>query len=128
MRQTPAFQKQLEDYVAWLSRLTPRSVRLIEKLASSDMHLSGPGYDTRGIDGVEAVFQSLFTQDAATRIDVTDTAWGRDGYTAYIRWTRTAGGRIDGVSEVLFGPDGMVVQQRDYWAAPAKKKKLLPFL
>ncbi len=135
MHQPPAFQKQLEDYVLYLERLTVRSIRLIEKLVSSDIRLIGPGYDVRGLDAVEAQFAELFENAQRHHIQITDSSWGRDGYTAYLRWTRInqtkrngPEHRTDGISEIIFGPDGMVVQHRDYWADGVLKSRRFPFL
>jgi hypothetical protein len=122
------FQRQLEEYGAYHERLTLRSVRLIEKMASPEMRFIDPGHDVRGLDAVEAAFIEILGNERVS-IGITDMAWGRDGYTGYMRWTRNfPKHKMDGISEVIFGPDGLVVQQTDYWLTQQSKRGLFSFL
>lgn len=122
------FQRQLEEYSAYHERLTARSVRLIEKLASPEMRFIDPHHDVRGIEAVEAVMTGMLGQGDRVSTRITDMAWGRDGYTAYLRWTRHfPKHQMGGISEVVFGPDGLVVQHTEYWLSQSQKRGLFSF-
>jgi steroid delta-isomerase len=125
----PPFQRPLEDYIAYLERLTPRSVRLLEKLAAPEMRFIDPFYDVRGVDAVVAAFEKICSQDSQLKFRITDRAWGRDGYTAYLRWSLTFGERtIDGMAEIVFGPDGKIVQHTNHWDSGGQVMARLPLL
>lgn len=112
----PPFQRQLEDYIAYLERLTPRSVRLLEKLAAPDMRLNDPFYQARGVDAVVAAYEKILARTGRAKFSVTDRAWGRDGYTAYLRWDLSFDRwTLHGMAEIVFGPDGKIVQHTSHW-------------
>lgn len=122
------FQRQLEEYSVYHERLTTRSVRLIEKMAAPEMRFINPDYDVRGIEAVESVLTKMLGQGDRVKTSVTDMAWGRDGYTAYMRWIRHfPKHQMDGISEVVFAPDGLVVQHTEYWLSQPPKRGLFSF-
>lgn len=127
-----ALQKALEDYIGYFEKLTPRSVRLLEKLAEPGMRFTDPFHDVHGVDAVEAVLEQRLRADGQTQFRVSDHAWGRDGYTVYLRWTRTSfvsgqEQRINGVSEVMFSPGGRVAAHIDHWDSGRQKDARRPF-
>ncbi|MGZ9097152.1 MAG: nuclear transport factor 2 family protein [Micavibrio sp.] len=125
----PPFQRPLEDYIAYLERLTPRSVRLLEKLAAPEMRFIDPFYDVRGVDAVVAAYDKIMGHAARMSFHVTDRAWGRDGYTAYLRWNLVFEDRaIDGMAEIVFGPDGKIVQHTNHWDSGNQVMARLPVI
>lgn len=114
-----AFQKPLEDYINYLEKMTPRSVRLIEKLAMPWMQYQDPLHDVRGTDDIIRIFEQRLDGVQNAKWRVNDHAWGREGQMVYLRWTFT-GSRaegdfnINGVAEVLFSNDGLVMSHKDF--------------
>lgn len=118
----PALQRPLEDYIVYFEKLSQRSVRLLDKMAAPGMRFRNPFNDVTGTDAVMRVITKIFEDTDRPKLRVTDAAWGRDGYTAYLRWTFTFSPKgkkdqwiIEGMSEVTFGPDGKVVAHLDHW-------------
>ncbi len=122
------FQRQLEEYSVYHERLTPRSVRLIEKMASPDIRFIDPQQDVRGIEAVEEALIEMLGEGGRVSTRMSDMAWGRDGYTAYLRWTRNFPKyKMDGISEVVFSPDGLIVQHTEYWLSQQQKRGIFSF-
>jgi hypothetical protein len=118
-----ALQKPLEEYVTWLERLTPRSIRLIEKIAAHGMAFSDPFNLVRGVDAVEAAFEKrLAAFGGSPKLTVTDRAFGRDNEAVYLRWTMTGTWRgkpiaMNGIAELAFTLDGKIYSHIDHWDA-----------
>ena len=117
-----ALQKPLEDYIQYLEKMTSRSVPLLRKLAVPGMHYTDPLHDVRGIDDIVAIFQKRFTDVRSAKYRVSDYAWGKDGQTAYLRWTftclRETGEDVtQGMAEVMFSNEDLVMSHTDYVCA-----------
>jgi steroid delta-isomerase len=119
MTMNPALQRPLEDYIVYLEKLSPRMVPLLDKLAAPGMKYKNPFNDVTGADAVMRVFTKIFDVTGRPKYRVSDVAWGRDGHTAYLRWTfHYDGGRvIEGVAEVLFDANGKIMMHTDHWDA-----------
>ena len=134
MPEQPRLQRALDDYIDYFERLNARSVRLIEKLAVPGMQFQDPFNDVTGIEKVEAILQKMFTDVKTPKFRVHDYAWGRDGHTAYIKWTfiaKMAKGRqldITGMSEIYFNDDALVMSHIDYWDPAASIYEDVPLL
>ena len=127
------FQKNLLDYIEYFETLNPRSIRLIEKIATPDMNFKDPFNDVIGLEKVEAIFEHMFQNTQNPKFKVLDYAWGKNGDTAYLRWNFTClvkgkQNRIDGMSEVLFSRDGKVMSHIDHWDASEGFYDKLPVL
>ena len=130
------FQRQLEDYITYYERLNGRSVRLLEKMAAPEIRFIDPFHDVRGIEAMEAVLKNLFDRHIErSKFTVTNTGWGRDGYTAFLRWDFTfmPKGRneewvIEGMSDIVFGPDGKIVQHHNHWDSGSQIMAHIPVL
>lgn len=114
-----ALQKPLEDYIQYLEKLTARSVRLLDKLAAPGMHYADSLYDVRGSDEIAGIFKKRLEAVQSPKIRIKDHAWGQDGQTVYLRWTfscRREGVEDirQGVSEIMFSKDGLVLAHMDY--------------
>ena len=127
-----AYQRTLEGYIEYYENLRPRSVRLIEKLADPSIQFIDPFNNVRGIDAVERIMTKMFEDLKNPRFKVHDYAWGQDGITAYLRWTCRFGTEaenvIEGMSEITFAQNGLVVSHVDYWDSGAQFYAKLPFI
>lgn len=129
------FQRQLEDYIAYHERITVRSLRLLEKMAAPEMRYIDPFHDVRGIDHVVAVFRNVLERHIERpRFQVSNIAWGRDGYTVFLRWTlhfapvgRKEEWALEGIAEIVFGPDGKIVQHQNHWDSGSQLMVHMPF-
>ena len=130
------FQRQLEDYIAYFERLNGRSVRLLEKMAAPEIRYMDPFHDVRGIEAMENILKTLFDRKLERPgLKIVNAGWGRDGYTAFLRWDFSFMPRgkreewlVEGVSEIVFGPDGKVVQHHNHWDSGSQVMAHLPFL
>lgn len=130
------FQRQLEDYCAYFERLSGRSVRLLEKMAAPEIRYIDPFHDVRGIEAMGAVLKNLYDRKLERpSLKITNTAWGKDGYTVFLRWNFSfmpKGKReewlIEGVSEIVFGPDGKIVLHHNHWDSGSQAMAHVPFL
>lgn len=131
---TPEQQRTLEDYIQYYETLTPRSVRLIEKLASKDMVFEDPFNTVHGIDNVEHVLEKMFADIDKPEFRITDYSWGvKQPHIAYIRWVMTfeMGGKaqaVEGVSEVMFGENGQIMSHIDHWDSNSQLFTKLPWV
>lgn len=112
--------KTLQDYIAYYERLSPRNIRLIEKLAEPSMQFKDPFNDVRGVDAVEKIFEHMFENLDNPKFKVTTYMWADDNMSAYIKWDFTfnrkgAAYHIPGISEVSFGDRGLINSHIDYW-------------
>lgn len=129
----PRLQKPLEDYIGYWESLSSRSVTLIQKIADPALRYTGPLHQAHGTEAVEAVVGGLLRDLDRAKIRITDHAWGRDGQTAYLRWTLVffpQGGRnqwtIQGLSEIVFTLEGKVGSHTDYWDSGSQVLARLP--
>ena len=111
--------RALQDYIAYYERLSPRTIRLIEKIAAPDMRFKDPFNDVRGLDLFEKIMADMFDQVDNPRFKIHDYSWGKDGQ-AYLRWDMrfSRGGKeqiIPGMSEIGFDAKGRVASHVDYW-------------
>lgn len=112
--------KTLQDYIAYYEGLSPRNIRLIEKLAEPHMEFKDPFNAVRGLDAVEAIFEHMFAKTENPKFKVRDYVWSDDNMSAYLKWDFTflSKGKkhhIPGMSEVSFGDRGLIISHIDYW-------------
>lgn len=123
----------LQKYVEYYETLTVRSVRLIEKIADPQIVFKDPFNEVEGVDNVVSILRKMFEDVKNPSFTVEDSAWGKDGRTAYIKWAFVFGPdhkrqQIYGMSEVMFSPDGLVVMHRDFWDAAENIYERVPVL
>lgn len=115
-------QKPLDDYIEYFEKLSVRSVPTIEKLATPGVRFKDPFNDVMGVDAYQRVLTHMFENLTNPKFKVKDWAWGRGDNTAYLRWTFTCvlsnkEHVIEGMSEVMFSDDGLVMSHIDHWDA-----------
>jgi hypothetical protein len=128
-------QRPLEDYVVFFENLTHRSLPLLGKYVAPDVRFIDPFNTLTGADRMAAVFEKMFEDTERAKFRVIDTAWGRSGHVAYLRWTMHAvpKGRkneivIEGMSEITFSPDGKVTSHIDHWDSGSQILARVPLL
>ena len=133
MRINPALalQKPLENYIQYLEKMTSRSVRLLDKMAVPGMRYSDQQHDVRGTDAITEIFSRRFTDMSGMKFRVSDHAWGHRNQIVYLRWTATyvRDGVEDvtqGLAEVMFSNEGMVMSHADYMGALYRAEKAAP--
>lgn len=116
------YAKPLEDYIIFFEKLSARSVRLLDKHVSHDVAFKDPFNDVIGAPEMERVLAHMFTQVENPKFKVHDAAQGRQENMFYLKWTFTyvlpksgIKDSFEGVSEVMFKPDGKVASHVDYW-------------
>jgi len=126
-------QRTLDDYIEYFESLSPRSLRLIEKLAEPGMRFKDPFNDVQGTDAVIRVFEHMFENTQKPKFTVTDAAWGRDQNIVYLRWNfdyemNGKPSRVEGMSEVLFSKNAKILSHIDHWDAGEQFYERIPVL
>lgn len=115
---------------AW-QRLAPSTVPDLLALASPEIRFRDPFQEIRGRAAFERLLRHMLARLTDPRIVVTDHALGVAA--GYLRWTFSVGRpgarrTIEGVSEVVFAPDGSVAAHLDHWDAGMQIYARLPLL
>jgi len=121
----------LESWAGFWSGLGPETLDRLNDLASSDLRFVDPFNDVQGREQVKALLSRMLRGLGAPSFVVQDWAMGGKG--GYLRWdfaATIAGQRlsIEGMSEVLFSPEGQVVLHRDHWDAGGQVYARVPLL
>ena len=118
--------------IKFLETMSLRSAGLLSNLAVPEMQYQDPLYNIRGVEDVIHIYKNEYADCEKIKFKVTDCAWGRDAHTAYIRWIKEQTSKekletINGLSELLFKPDGKLMSRVDYWNRPVvmEEKKSL---
>lgn len=124
------YQKVVEQYILFWEGLNVRSIALLNTLVQSGYVFEDPYQHALGIQAAEQVLAHRLSCCPRMVIKVNDFAWGRLAGRGFMFWEmrydhnlregfkmRNMQVRVQGVSEVLFGPDGLVASHQDFWGA-----------
>lgn len=114
----------------WYARLSLENIKELRDLYAGDARFVDPFNDVRGHAAIEAVLRDMFEQLESPLFSIEQSVL--QGDTAFVAWRfsfrfrgRPAG--FDGVTRLVFGADGRVVEHFDYWDA-ARLYEQLPIL
>ncbi|WP_410474723.1 nuclear transport factor 2 family protein [Guyparkeria sp. TX1] len=121
----------LERYVAVMEGLRVDHLETLATVYAEQSRFVDPFNDVRGIEAIEAVFAHGFAQCPGMRFVV--QARAVDGDRALLRWrmhcdASAHGLSIEGMSELVLGRDGRVVEHVDYWDPAAQLYERVPVL
>lgn len=121
----------LERYVGVMEELRADHLGVLETVYASGARFVDPFNDVRGIEAIQAVFAHGFAQCSGMRFVV--QARAVDGDHALLRWRMDCaaspqGVSIEGMSELVLGEDGRVVEHVDYWDPAAQLYERVPVL
>jgi len=114
-------QTHLVRYCALFAALRAEDLVRLPDFFTADVRFKDPFNDVRGIAAVQAVFAHMFAVTERPRFEILEQAMS--GASGFVRWRFRFAPRgrpqaereIEGVSRVLFAPDGRVVEHVDYW-------------
>jgi steroid delta-isomerase len=114
-------EAHLARYCALFASLSPQDLPRLGEYFAADARFKDPFNDVRGVPAVQAVFAHMFAVTDRPRFEILEQA--ASGATGFVRWRfrfaprrrPTAAREIEGVSRVLFGAEGRVVEHVDYW-------------
>lgn len=117
-----AVADRLDRYCALFAALQPGDVARLPDYFAPDARFKDPFNDVRGVAAVQAVFAHMYRVTEGPRFEILERAVAGDA-TGFVRWRfrfaprgrPRAAREIEGVSRVVFGPDGRVVEHVDYW-------------
>lgn len=121
----------LDAYMAAFDAMGPDRLDVFDAVCDPDIRFVDPFNDVRGLDRFKGVFWDMYQTLDQPRFTIVDSALGdRAGY---IRWhfefaMRGRAMAIDGMSEVVFGPDGRVVEHIDHWDSGSQVYGRIPVL
>lgn len=121
----------LERYVAVMEGLRVDHLEALATVYTEQARFVDPFNEVRGIEAIEAVFAHGFAQCPGMRFVV--QARAVDGDRALLRWRMHCddsahGLSIEGMSELVLGRDGRVVEHVDYWDPAAQLYERVPVL
>ncbi len=122
-------QKYLEGYVDWLEKLNERSVPLLDGMCAPNISFDGPYHAAQGANDVCSVFEARLLLGERFSFHVYDFAWGRGEGVANLYWRMSFGSSqrtqlvrkrmcevsVDGMSRLMFLPDGEIFSIQDFW-------------
>lgn len=112
-------QQNCARYVELFENLTPERLDELASLLTEAVHFRDPFNDVRGIAAMRAVMADMFERTEAPRFRVLH--WCVDECQGYIRWHFSArvpllgDWDVEGLSRLLFAPDGRIIEHLDYW-------------
>lgn len=117
-----------ERYAKFFTQLKPADLARFEQFFLPEAHFRDPFNDVDNVTDIRRVFAHMFTQCTAPRFTVDEIVV--EGQVAYLHWTFDCqlGTSIDGLSRVLFAPDGRVSEHVDYWDPAAQLYEKLPMI
>lgn len=126
------FQRPMRDYIEYFETLTPRSIRLIEKIAAPNMYFKDPFNEAHGIEAVERIFEHMFKTLETPKFKVIDYGFGQEG-AGYIRWRFSYASKgkpqsFDGMSEITFNDKGQIISHIDHWDSGEGVYEKIPLL
>lgn len=120
-------------YVAFYRNLTWDSVTELRDLCAPNVRFRDPFNDVTGVEGYIAVLEKMFDDVVEPRFAIVDQAVS--DRTCYLRWDFTfrsrpggAAWQIEGMSEVHFDDQGLVVAHLDHWDSGSQFYGRLPLL
>ena len=125
----------LRRAIAYFESLRPEDLPAIARIYADDARFRDPFSDVRGPAAIEAIFASMFARLDEPRFAITEVIEGSGQ--AFLAWDfefRFRRGdaarlqRIEGATLLRFGPDGRIVEHRDYWDAAGELYAKLPFV
>lgn len=123
----------LAAYADLYTRLTRENVTEIRALCQPGIRFTDPFSTVTGVDRYEAVLRKMFDDVIEPAFAVHDHVRSVDR--GYIRWTftfRTKPGAapwvVEGMSEVIFGADGLIAEHMDHWDSGAQFYARLPVI
>lgn len=125
----------LRRVIAFFESLRPEDLPAIAQIYADDARFRDPFSDVRGPAAIEAIFAAMFVRLEAPRFAITEVIEGDEQ--AFLAWDfefrfRRGGAarlqRIQGATLLRFGPDGRIVEHRDYWDAAGELYAKLPFV
>jgi len=118
---------QLDAYISFWENLSPATLPQLEAVAVEGFKFTDPFNTLTTRADVSALLARMFAKMQNPKFVVTGRAVNGD--TAYLRWVFTAKGwRLEGMSEVVFGPDGRAVSHADHWDAASQVYEKIPLL
>ncbi|MDX6748276.1 nuclear transport factor 2 family protein [Geminicoccaceae bacterium 1502E] len=119
-------------YFGFWEELRPETTGRLHALARPDMRFRDPFNDVRGVERVVAMLDHMFEKAPDSAFTVLCHA--RTGDTVLARWRfsctvrRVGPLRIEGMSEIILAPDGLVAEHRDHWDAAGQVYERLPLV
>jgi len=122
-------------YAAYYEHMTAANVGDLRALVAPDVHFRDPFNDVRGAEHMQRCLATAFKDATEVRFQVLDHALSGD--VAYLRWRfwckpkrlkLDAPWLIDGMSEVRFNAQGLVVEHLDHWDAGGQFYARLPLV
>ena len=123
--------QRIEHLIGFFETLRPETLAHLEGHFAEQARFRDPFNDVRGSTAIRRVFEHMFETCETPRFEVDE--WVADDRLAYLRWRFSfeAGATrktIEGVSRVVFGDDGRVVDHRDFWDPAQQLYERIPIL
>ncbi|MBI3505371.1 MAG: nuclear transport factor 2 family protein [Proteobacteria bacterium] len=118
---------RLDEYAAYLERLTPASLAGLDAYVTQDVRFKDPFNDLRGVDAMRRAFAMAFDH-GPPRFEVIDRARGEAAGYLLWRYTHGSGLVVEGMTELRFAPDGRIAEHIDLWDSGVQFYSRIPVL
>mgnify|MGYP003655221906 CR=1 FL=1 len=120
-----------DQYLQAFERLSPDNLGGLVALVAEDVHFVDPFNDCRGRSAFQHLFEHMFETVEAPAFVVNYRLCDDDRCIAH--WTfsfllRGQKSTITGLSELTFGPDGLLTAHIDHWDAAGQLYEKLPLI
>jgi len=120
-----------ERYRHFLETLTPHSLERLHDYVAQDVRFRDPFNDVTGADAMQRLFAHMFAAVGPLHFCVSAAITEGDRCLMSWRFEAVLRGKpwaFDGMSEVRFNADGLVVSHFDYWDAASALYERLPLI
>jgi|GEM_PF-2609159 len=106
------------EYKMYLERLSLRTVSMIDRHAAPVAKFKDPFFFNGDLDQRKDLLKTLCNSASALKLSVNEILYSENEYKVFFKWSirlekNMAG--LEGVSEILFDHNYMIVAQDDYW-------------
>ena len=111
-------KRAIEDYKSYLERLSKRSVPMIERHFMPSAKFKDPFFVDGDLDQRKALLNILCHSAGALKITVIEVLQSSNPNKVYFKWAvrlEKDMAELEGVSEIVFDHNFMIVSQDDYW-------------
>jgi len=121
-------------YISFYESLSLETISDLGSFVHENVRFKDPFSDVSGIEAYKKILSSMLIAVPDIRFVIHHCAC--DGGVCFLRWTSTATVKrlgkgpwiIQGVSELLFAPDGRIISHVDFWDASTQFYNRIPVL
>ncbi len=115
-------------YGEFFEKITKDNIENLNSLCSKDIFFKDPFNSFTGIEKFKKVFLHMYEQSSNPRFSIIDICVNDN--LAFIKWNFFSGNfiKIEGISEIKFNSEGLVLSHIDYWDSSSQIFAKIPII